>query len=248
MTWITWKGAGKFKYESHLPPGAGRNTVAELLPAAIKGFANWSRKFHSSIEELPFTYAERQMQSALLPAFDGVADVAFLEQPLERKKPIGEGLKPGGYGWVDYYLEHRGLVVLVEVKHAWMACRTGKVITWTRDEWKKCREQLEQIRKTGAKSILDPGTPYYAVGLMVVVHHAGGNDEVDPPQLDDLWKRHRKLVRKLDAINATSDWPITWHGVWRLHESLCVEWEGDEEPWLHYPAVSFAAMASPQTA
>jgi hypothetical protein len=238
----TWKGLGEFRSTQTLPEGLGRNKVSGMLAEVTRHLARRSKQFHSQTDELPFVYGEKQLHSVLFPAFDALGGVTFMEQKMARRSPAE---KPGGYGWVDYWIDHRNVVLLVEVKHGFVAqTSSGTPNSSVRSAWCTCLHQIGGVVRTGARSIIADGQTAWAIGLMVVAHYRGVERTDDMPEWDSCWSAHTKLVKAMGKVKGASVRPVNWHGLWRLNSTLA-ETTYDEKPPRRYPAVSLIATAQP---
>ncbi len=222
--------------------------LSQLLGETVRSFASHSCYFYERCRELPFAYAERQVHSVLFPAILDVVyrdeGYAFLEQPVARA-PGGPGAEEPT-GWADYWIVHRKHVVLAEVKHGWNALRTDEPTQRIVGKWETCLKQLNTlVAKEGAPRMLAPGEHAHVLGLLIAIHFYGGQDVPARPSKEEAWDAHRRLIRRLPVRMATTEWPIRWHGVWRVPPRLEVDWAGDDQPRLHCPAVSFVAAAEP---
>lgn len=242
MTWTSMGKNGSYRTGKVRLDGPGSVKIREMLERHIDGFARHSRRHHSQMGELPFTYQERQLPTVLYPALLHAADGASLEQPVERRsRKNGD---PGGHGWLDYWVEEGDYAVLLESKHGWLNCGTGKVRRRLLQKWSAGVGQVETLAARGVGHMMaDENTVVWGAVHAVVVHYFGGSTPRDC-DLKKTWLLHKELAQRLGETSYRRGY-ATWDAVWRLPPSLVEQWADDEEgeSWLHAPAVSFVVGA-----
>jgi hypothetical protein len=250
MDWTAVRGCGHIGIErSTLPPGEGKIKMSEFLEGVVRGFARLSQDhWRYDKWELPFIYSERQLATVLLPTLRERAGRVLMEQPMRRTKLSGRTRSRrsrkdsgSGHGWVDYWADYRDLVLLMEVKHAWVSARTAGAAAYVVKRWQSCQRQMSTIDQQFMSEFPEfAGQPVWMVGLLVLVHRDGQADAGGRSR-EECRKVHQNVWEQLSTEK--NRWPINWTALWHLPERVKIEWEKDEEPANHYPAVSFFASA-----
>lgn len=113
-------------------------------------FANYSTQYLDKLGEFPFVYSERSLTSAVLPALikadkDNNAFI-FMEQPFKITKDEKDIQR-----FLDFYIDHKNDLYLVEMKHQWYPYKRNKVKAKTIGVWKKCLKQIGDLDKATIK-------------------------------------------------------------------------------------------------
>ena len=242
MAWTSLGQNGSFRCGGQRLKGRGRAQLGGVLERSIDSFARYSRKHYTQMQELPFTYQERQLPTVLFPALLQAAEGVSLEQPIDRRKRAqGDS---GGHGWLDYWVEQGDTVALLESKHGWINSGTGVVKKALVRKWLKALEQVNLLEPE-IGDLVTSGHHAWGCAHAVIVHHFNGSKPRIAAQ-GESWKLHRKLVGDL-RVPAEEDSFRIWDACWRLPSSFTEEWanDADGEGWLHVPAVSFVVAARP---
>jgi hypothetical protein len=76
---------GRLYEWNELSSEQGFEQAGDFLHKTGRSFMEICYDFYEAIKEMPFAYGERQLTSALLPAFNRAATLVFVEQQLRRR-------------------------------------------------------------------------------------------------------------------------------------------------------------------
>ena len=238
----TLKGLGKLsiltdrKIKSE---GKGSKKIKEFLDKLVLGFAKHSAKYINTLNEAPFIFKERQLNSILAPVFSKIGDAFVTEHPMKRKNlslKMREAGKKSYSGWIDYWARCGDFDFYIEVKHDYDAFNTEPIRLSALRNWKNMWEQLNGIKKE-AKSISEQAPGIYLVSLHVIVIydfrklHVEENPEYDVSDLIGIQEKY------FDNLSTPSP---KWSGMWILHDELVKTCRWESETHVEcYPAVMF---------
>lgn len=230
MDWKTLRNTGYLATESKLPRGRKFKTAANFLAQVVEEFAQVSSQYFRLSGELPFTYGERQINSALLPAIAKVAEAALAEMPVPRKIK-----RRTGYGWADYWAFYESVDFLIEVKHGWHAVTRHRLRKATVEAWHSLSQQLSSLpSEIKAYTLTDQPLK---MALLVVPCYQGSKYAENLQSLD-----RDDTVELFDFIQNELDKPIpNWRGLWHLHQELQEPFSLDDDGHELYPCVAFMA-------
>lgn len=210
MTWKTIRNAGYVLEQNALAQkyimGKARTFLREITDTFIRSCAN----YFDEVEELPFIYRERQIQSILLPAIAKVADAAFVEQPINRKSKQGSQK-----GRIDYWVLYQKYVFLIELKHSWMSVASKRIRGDTNQAWSEVLHQLKSISKSEADSLCLYSKKIAKIGMMIVpcFQSAKDKNKLTPYDKSSAISVFEILIK---SLRPTPNWSC----VWTLHERL----------------------------
>lgn len=92
--------------------------------------------------------------------------------------------------------------------------------------------------------LLDEDEHAFLVNMLVLVHARPAANAQSRPPLEESYRRHQGLIAELAPLAQTKGLPVAWHALWRLPPAMTWSEPGGE-PWMRYPAVSFAAAVRP---
>jgi hypothetical protein len=110
-------GCGELGIEFKGISGLGEKVTKEFLSELIEKVVRQMVKYYDDTGDYVFAYGEKQLHSVICPSIAGITSGFVMEHPLERKPP-GEQKYTGH---VDYWLSHRKISYLIELKHAYLA-------------------------------------------------------------------------------------------------------------------------------
>lgn len=243
--------------------------VDEFLLETLTEFAQQSRVYFETLEELPFTYRERQLAGILIPSFARAADVVFPEQPITRTDKNGKQ----SLGWVDFWVKSGDYVLLIELKHAYInvsrsfmseQSETVKISTDCKNTWTTACEQIAQINRREAREFSDgrADNKVIKLALQVMPLWAGSEDWQTLLQHEETDKRRKVFDWQQDmgkhitadsaetVCHAVADQlaePLAkqapnWVGLWRIGDKIQTL-EAIDDDYQVFPGVAVAARA-----
>jgi hypothetical protein len=76
---------GKVNYMSQLEDGISKRITNDFLTRIVEEFAKQTSRYMDAIEDIPFVYRERQLNSILATALSRITDIFLMELPLKRE-------------------------------------------------------------------------------------------------------------------------------------------------------------------
>lgn len=215
--------------------GEGTRIARDFLDRTLAGLAKRSLRYFELTGEHVFAYGERPIHSVLFPAILDISDAALAELPVTRK-PRG-GAKSSGR--VDYWISFRDTIILLEVKHAFHAVRTGRLPEWARDFWTRVVQQAKSVR---TNEIRDQALRYrkdklLAIGLLVVPTWRSSNrpaKEVPERKEAEIVTDHKNI---LDSMGGSDP---HWAACWVVQKSKRIETYGSRKHEVHDGVNCFA--------
>ncbi len=196
--------------------------VDDLMRDTLVAFAGRCRQHFDRTEEQAFAFKESQLHSVLFPALDAATSVVFREHPTRRDQ--------GRKGWIDYWLEAAGRMVLLELKHGYVHASTGALRSKEASDWEKGLNQAYQNGQWARTWMTDERVQSAALG--VYVHWHPGHERDDRAKRKSLWANHRHLIGQLDGV-AHKKWRIRWNALWQVPRDMVeADWATGEESYL----------------
>lgn len=233
---MRWEDLGYLGHYLELRSGKearGTRRASDFLRSTIHEFASKSVAFRQVTGMMPFSYRERATDSVLLPAATHNADAVLSQQPISRRRHRGHQ-----FGFLDYLIFHRGVMILMEVKHSWFNLRTGRPTRGLRDRWEEAVDQVDRVDVGEIRHEYGSyGNRAFRIAMMVSPFWKGESDghfensKVDRDELPDL------LNSIADRLRPTPN----WCGIWSIPRPFQVTdySEGRDKHFEYYPAVAF---------
>lgn len=215
--------------------GEGTRVARDFLNQTLAHLAKRSLEYHELTGEHVFAYGERQIHSVLFPAILDISDAALAELPITRK-PWG-GTKSSGR--VDYWVSFRDTIILLEVKHAFHAVRTGRLPHWARGFWSRVVHQAKSIR---TQEIRDQALRYrkdklLAIGLLIVPTWRSSKrpvKEVLERDESEIFTDHENILATMGGSDPS------WSACWVIPKSKRIETYGPKMHEVHDGVSCFA--------
>ncbi|MEE9284069.1 MAG: hypothetical protein V3U49_08370 [Nitrososphaerales archaeon] len=164
MAWRPLYGRGALYELSSIGDGPGRRKARAFLNEIANEFTGRSKLFYDVMGWLPFTFRERQTHSILLPAIAAASQATVVELPIWRK--YGRGKR---HGFLDYWVYHKSVLYLLEVKHSFLSVRSGLTHKGSHDSWQEAIDQVDKIPLPLIRKDLDtPVDKIFRLALMVM--------------------------------------------------------------------------------
>jgi len=233
MKWVTIRNVGNVLEESNLGRGVGLINARSFLSTSSKLFIKSCEKYYNFVEEFPFVYGEKQMNSILLPVFAKNSDATFMEQPISRIKKKNKILN----GWLDYWIAYKSTIFLVELKHSWISWDSGKINKVAQGKWQMAIQQIKRISAPEAESLKYPNYNVVKIALMIIPAYQTSRDR---SQLTPRRKKkdaelfHRTIINQFEP---SPNWSLSWI----LSKNLQVPIEYDDGRFEIYPQMNIAA-------
>lgn len=230
MEWKTIKNVGRICENNELK-GPGSLKVTKFLQEITHRFAKTCIAYYDATDELPFIYRERQLHSILLPSIAHIANAVLVEQPITRKSKDSSG-----HGWVDYWVQYKKDVLLIELKHSWFNVSSQKTFAVTKKAWDKSIEQLEKVTWSEAFNMALGSRFVAKVAMLIVPFYQTSNDKnnLEFPNIERIDEMH------LSLINQFSSTP-NWSCIWQLHNRLQKKYILSDGSYEIYPCVGILA-------
>jgi hypothetical protein len=202
------------------------------------------------------------MPSTLAVAMSVAFDLAFRDPRLIRERVRSRGGDPGAGRWPTLWLEgtahdyvigrdplppagtpRRKLLVLAEERQVFVPTRRRRLGGGIRRAWES---GLDAVAGAAFAPVgrLDEDERAFLVNLLVLVHTYPPASARPRPPLEESYRRHEGLIGELATAADGKGLPVEWHALWRVPPAMT--WSGPgREPWMRYPAVSFAAAVRP---
>ncbi|MCB9102306.1 MAG: hypothetical protein H6632_22405 [Anaerolineales bacterium] len=234
MDWTTLRSVGTIGVET-TPSQKSLQPATDFLYEVAQTFAQASANFFDEIQRMPFIYRERQVQAELLPAIHHVADVVFVEHPINRDH---DG-KLGG-GRLDYVVRYqKKFVFFIELKFGWVAVNSDLLRKEVKDAWGEAHHQVEAISVSDLEDLREPlgasKRRSIKMKLLVAPCYQASKDALKLQPYD------RTIVPKINQRFTVLDPKPNLNVVWALHERLQVCHEYDKDRKEIYPCVAFVA-------
>ena len=225
---------GHFYEENHLALRNGNAKIRSFLRSSAVQFLRTCARYHRAIDELPFIFRERQIQSVLLPSIAKVSDAVVVEHPIRRI--IGKKVSSGR---IDYWVFYKPYVFLIESKQAWQSVRSEGVLKDTIQAWATALEQLRSIPRKEIEQLSLSADHIARVALLIVpCYQASLFKNRLIPHSEEAAKNILNTVSK--ALKPTPNWAA----VWAIDKRLQTHHEYEKGRNEIYPFVGFFARVS----
>lgn len=234
MSWKTINNTGYFLEKSHLPQEKGMKKTATFLHQMTKQFANNCSRYYDVVDDLPFTYQERQIHSMLLPAIAKISQATLVEQPIKRKSNGNSQ-----HGWIDYWVYYEPFVFMIELKYGIQAINYSKVWKRTNSSWGNANEQIRSISKSSAKSIWTDTSKIIKIAAMIVLYYQSSTkaDKLRPLDKTEVIDAHEFLVNNISPTP-------NWNCLWSLHKKFQKVNDFKNDAYEIYPSVGIVAKVT----
>ena len=213
------RNVGKINYISSLKDGEGIRVANDFMKLLIEEFSKQSSLYMRNTEEVPFTYGEKQLHSIIAPALSRITSEFLMESPVKRKWSSEYSADYNdSHGWVDYWCRYRNTSFLIELKHGFIATKSGKVREGVKEDWKKALSQLNVIEEE-AKNYIEYCNGVFRLALHVLpLYETVNNKERSELTFKDLVEIQKQVVNELE-------YPPNWSALWMIHDELIGPYE-----------------------
>jgi hypothetical protein len=231
MIQSTIRGAGYFYEANRLATVSGSKKIRTFLRTSAIEFLRVCVQYHRIINELPFIYRERQIQSLLLPSLAKVTRAVIAEQPIRRK--IGKKVISGR---IDYWVFYEPYVFLIESKQSWQSVSSKRTRKDTKRAWSAALEQLKSISRNEMEQ-LSYSTKHIARIALIIVpcYQASKHKDKLIPHSEEA------AIDILNTLSGTLKPAPNWSAVWAIHKRLQTNHEYEKERNEIYPFLAFLA-------
>ncbi len=215
-----------------------RHVALELAKENVKFFKQTNK------EDIFFEYGERQMDSALLPAFRDAGTTIVLVQ-----HPVRRGLKKKAKsGWLDYWVDYKRDAFAFEVKFASISALSPFLRKAPCQKWDDAVDALARIEDREEIGLLGwRSETLHKVCLMVLPLKR--RESAAREMKRKAWGQEElKKVLKLDKFLIHLKGRPCWAAIWLTPEWIQTrpfsdEWKGDASNVTHwnYPAMLLLA-------
>jgi hypothetical protein len=140
--------------------------------------------------------------------------------------------------------ELQKLVVLAEERQAFVSTRLISSPDRIKKKWDAGLNLLAEVDDDAVASLLAEDEQGFLVNMFVLVHEQPTGKIRPRPSMEESYRRHRGLMDELEPLGEAKRLPVAWHALWRLPPRM--KWDDPAgEPWMRYPAVSFAMGVRP---
>lgn len=201
----TLRGKGYLAFINEIRRSKGSVVVNEFLNEVAVNFAKFSSDYMKIVNESPFAYRERQVNSVFAPALSKVADAFFMEVPTSR---IDKDLDYNSHGWIDYWAFYRNLDFYLELKHSYASYLGGSITQTSKRRWLNANRQTRDCLSHISKSYKSNGIvalPIHIIPIYKVV-----NDKIDDSfshqdgELEEIYFGHH------NGLEPKPNWSCLW--------------------------------------
>jgi len=231
------RGCGILFEESGVADSYGMRRATDLLRRTVIAFAKRNVAFHDKLGWYPFADRERQLHSLLLPAFADIAEIVYAEQSINRR--IGK--RKQSFGFLDYWIVHRDVGFIVEVKKASGAIRQEKIVKKsTQQIWGEAVDQADAVNFEEIRNVHSSLGKIFRVSLLVLPLYKGSSNKESLTPMDTT-----TILPSLDSAMNGLDPTPNWAALWWLSLSSQEPVYYNDGKWFEsYPAVLFLARIS----
>jgi hypothetical protein len=163
-------------------------------------------RYFRVIRQTPLT-GERQAQSIVLAALYWVADAAFTDQPVPRRK----GKRTAAVSQIDYWVYFWDSVILLELQLAWLrATRPLAVTQAVRSSWQSSCDQLQRVSQADVEGLATTRDRVLKISLLLVPTYQWAYQPGEFEIFDQtaVLQTHDALAAELPA--AAPNWSAAW--------------------------------------
>lgn len=225
----TIKSRGKLNIINNIPQGKGSFKTADFLEKLVNGFIKYSGNYMEIVNESPFAYRERQLNSLFGPAMADFTDAFLTEIPAIRKN---KAAKTESYGWVDFWARYRKVDFYLELKHSYGSYNSGVITKETMDLWAKAKDQTQNCSKSLLR--MEDSDGIMVLPVQVIPIYEGIYFENEPSSIENT-------ERLLEIQNFYHDELVTsanWSALWIIHKDLAYDsYHVNGDKRVYYSAV-----------
>ncbi len=256
--WESWSRNGEACITGVDPPFVGGARLASCLTWLLRSFASHCRRTHDAIGALAFTCVSPRMPSTLALSMAMSFDLALCDPKLICARVRRRGGDSAARHWPALWLEgsvheyvigrdpfppvgtpRRKLLILAEERQAFLPTRGAAVGVGARRAWATGIDAVAGVDGDTVRGLLDEDEHGFVLNMLVLAH-AWPTDAVrSRSMLEESYQRHECVNAELAPPAEAKGLPVTWHALWRLPPAMTWS-ETGEEPWMRYPAISFA--------
>ena len=207
MNKITVKNSGYIFVENRIKDGKGMRNTKEFLNEFVINFAKENRNFFDYFNDLAYRYREKQLNSVIVPAIYKITNNIFTEIPTYRKNKKN-------LGWIDYGTYYGNTLILIELKHSYIAVNNDKLRETSLSEWKTSIEQIESLVDVDNLKLAKKDN-IVKMALNVVTAYTSSDISKD---IDEVKENLKETLEKNDL-----DYDFIFS--WEVHQDLLIECE-----------------------
>lgn len=262
--WESWSRNGEVCIAGLDPPFAGGARLASCLTWLSRSFASHCRRMHDSTGAIAFTCTGPRMPGTLALSIATSFDLALRDPKLIHARVCRRGGDPAACRWPALWLEgsvyeyvigrdpfppvgtpRRKLLILAEEREVFVPAR-GLLLARARRAWATGLHAVADVDANAVRGLLHEDEHAFVLNVLVLAH-AWPAEAVHPrPTLEESYRQHESVIVELTPPAEATGLSVAWHALWRLPPAMTWS-EADEEPWMRFPAVSFAAAVRPLT-
>lgn len=253
MEWNHHKGVGYIGLEYRHKLGPGGEKAQEFLEKMAVEFAKLSCSYYERLEDFPFAYKESQVTPYLFASILNARlprTSALSEHPIKRRN---KG-KVSRAGWMDLWVLHNDVALLIEVKHRIVKVDIELFSPQKKEPDKvlrKLEKAVRQLRNIKSKSLKDlyywdeRERDAFRVALLVSpVRQKGNYGQINEGRRskEEVNALVEQFSRQIEQTRGHRPACPNWRAAWCLNTSLQKPWKcNDGTSYENYPAVLFFA-------
>jgi hypothetical protein len=210
----------------------GFNLPGLFLKSAMNDFVESCGQYFKIMQEFPFIFGERQTNSILLPSFSRVSKIAFIENPVSRKKG-----RKNASGRLDYWILYKNAVILMEVKQTWISYNSCKVRKELINLWNSALSQLSKIPDQDCKDLVGDAKESYQIGLVILPAYINSINKTNlhPIPIDEI--KNQSSIINNEVLQSLRPQPNLYFN-WAMSTKLQKVQSYDEDDNEIYPLIS----------
>jgi len=128
--------------------GKGKTLTEKIFKDIIIGFVRRSRIYINVVNEAPFAYRERQLNSVIIPTIDEISDALLMEMPVDRKYDKRKDKIDEHLGFIDCWFTKNNQQYVLELKHSFENPFSENITKQTFKEYATGIKQIDSSRRT----------------------------------------------------------------------------------------------------
>jgi len=232
---ITVRSRGKIRTINTLHRGKGTEVAHEFLDKVSRGFVKYSSNYMKLVEESPFAFREKQLNSILAPALAEFSKAFLMEFPINRKN---KKLDYDSHGWVDYWAYYKSIDFYLELKHSY-ASLGGKITNVTLRRWESANCQAKDC--IHSLPCLEGSRGFMSLSIQIIPIYETVKLNKEASSINDV----ERLINIQNIFHEKLEPRVNWSFLWIVHENLANKsYDLREKNKKYYPAVLIVANVS----
>ena len=256
--WESWSLNGEVCIKGLNPPFKDCKRLAHTLIWLVRSFVSRCRRVHDVTGAFDPLFTSPRMPSTLDMNLSLSFDLALRDPRLISERVRRRGGEPSACAWPEFWLEGRvhhyilnhepippgetrkpKIIILAETRQAVVSAQKKSLPTRLLGAWTRSLDVLTGVDEVAVSELLDGDEQGFLANILVLVHERPATRSKQRLPLEESYRRHESLITELNTSAQTEDLPVVWHALWRLPPAMTCGGSG-EQPWMRYPAVSFA--------